>query len=207
MTFWETVQCGEYIMIALAVIVIVICCIWISKSLKFERERKSYSSMMQRLRDYVMEGDIENARNLCQAGTTAGSRVVGAGINNIGDSMHNLKLAMHDAIEEETEGFYSGMSWIKSLSVISPLLGLGGTLIGITDRLRDIGERGGVTDLSVLSGAISPTIVTTVAGLGVGIFAIVAYTCLDKIMETGVKRLKGLAYDLTELLNEPSKGF
>ena len=66
MTFWETVERGEYIMIALAVIFILIVCIWIICSTRLTKQNKSYTIFMQKVRDFVVEGDIENATGVCE---------------------------------------------------------------------------------------------------------------------------------------------
>ena len=97
-----------------------------------------------------------------------------------------------------------GIQWLKVIAVVSPLLGLGGTLLGVIDRLRDLGEMGGMVDLSMLCSEIAPTIVTTVAGLGVGIFSLIASTWLDTVIENSKVTIDKISYDFLELLNQPS---
>lgn len=204
MTFWETVERGEYVMIALAVILIVIICIWWARAAVLGKESSSYPSLMQRLRDHITEGDLDNARNLCQASKSAGAKVIDTGVKYIGHPMLQLKSAMADVASIEKDSMGKGSIWLRAFAIISPLLGLGGTLVGIIDRLRDMGEMGGIADASVISAQIAPTIVTTVAGLGVGIFAIIAYTALDSKVENAKNKLDHLAVEFSDLLNEPS---
>ena len=118
--------------------------------------------------------------------------------------MTELSLAMHNVGETEKEGLDSGVRWLRLLAVVSPLLGVGGTLVGIIDRLRDLGESDILVDLSILSAEIAPTLVTTVAGLGVGIFSLVAATFLESTISSTKNGLDRLSNEFTDLLKEPS---
>ncbi|MCH5234125.1 MAG: MotA/TolQ/ExbB proton channel family protein [Muribaculaceae bacterium] len=204
MTFWETVERGEYVMIALAVLFILSIIIWWVRSAKLGRDRKTYPDLMHRVRDHVIEGDIDNARQLCDTIATPGAKVVETGLSRVGKSMLEVTTSMQETALIEKDSMTRGIRWLRFIAVISPLLGLGGTLVGIIDRLRDLGELGPTVDLSMLCGAISPTIVTTVAGLGVGIFALVAITCLDARIDSSRRRLDELTVEFTDLLNEPA---
>ena len=204
MTFWETVERGEYVMIALAVIFILCLCIWWMRALKLSKQRKSYSTLMQRVRDHISEGDMENARQLCEVTSSPGAQVLCAGVSMIGKPMPEIKDAMDRAISCQRPVLSRGTLWLRAFGVISPLLGLGGTLVGIIDRLRDLGMAGSEVDLSALCASIAPTIVTTVAGLGVGIFALVALTFLSSAIIAAEKSLFNLEGEFTQLLNSPS---
>ena len=203
MTFWETVERGEYLMIPLALLLIVCICIWWVRAAKLSKYNKSYSNLMHRLRDLMVEGDLENARQLCELSASPGARVLEAGVRLVGHSISDVKAGMNDVSTVEKTKMAKGAGWLKAIAVISPLMSLCGTLIGIVDRLRWLGENP-QTDMAALCHAISPTIVTTVAGLGVGIFALLALGCLEGTITKSSLKIEELALDLTDLLNEPS---
>lgn len=204
MTVWTTIERGEYIMIALAVIFVACIVIWWVRGAVLRRQRREYGMLMQKVRDYITEGDLENAHEVCNATGGPGARILEAGIKRIGRQMTDVESAMANVKDIEKHEFMRGMRWLKAFAVISPLLGLGGTLVGITDRLRDMGELGPAVDISMVCGEIAPTIVTTVAGLIVGIFALIAMTFLDATVNKSDKELDQLSAEFTNLLNEPS---
>lgn len=204
MTFWETIQRGEYVMIALAVVFIAVIVIWWVKGARLYRQRKGYGMLMQRIRDHVTEGDLENARQLCKATATPGARVVEAGLARVGKPMSEVRSAMTETSRVEESRMETGVLWLRMIAAAAPLLGLGGTLVGVIDRLRDLAETGYGADIPTLGGAIAPTIVTTVAGLGVGIFSLLAYSCLNSAVATSKRRLEELYLNFTNLLEEPS---
>lgn len=203
MTFWETIERGEYVMIALAVLLIAAIAIWWVRGAALHRGRKGYGMLMQRLRDHVAEGDLENARQLCAAGDTPGCRVLEAGVARIGRPMPDVKTAIDQVKSLEFEEMQRGTIWLRFIAVASPLIGLGGTLVGVIDRLRDFGEVSSGASQQLLSGQIAPTIVTTVAGLGVGVFALFALACLASSIGRSRQALENLSVEFTDFLDEP----
>ena len=158
---------------------------------------------MQRVRDYVLEGDLENARQLCEMTQTPGAKVVEAGLEHVGDSMTEVKSAMAEISSIEKAKLYKGSDWIRTIAVISPILGLGGTLSGIMQQLWELGEDPS-TDVSIICAAISPTLATTIAGLGVGIFALIALTCVETSINTSKRKIDELNAGFIQLLNQPA---
>lgn len=204
MTFWETVERGEYVMIPLAVLLIAVVCVWWVRTASLSRKKKGYADLMHRVRDHIEEGDLENARQLCVATDSPGARMVCAGVENIGKPMNEVRAAMSDVADIEKRDMNKGMRWLRAIGVITPLLGLGGTLVGMVDRLRDLGEEAVNVDTAAVCAALAPTIVTTVAGIGVGIFSLFALVCLEGSADSASRRLDEVGVEFTSLLNEPS---
>lgn len=204
MTFWETVERGEYVMIAEAVLLILCVCIWWIRSIRLGSQSKKYSPLMQRVRDHVVEGDIENARQLCSASPSPGAAVIESGLSHLGKSMLEIRAAISQVSQIEKESMGRGSRWLRAIAVIAPLLGLGGTLVGVIDRLRELGVAGASVDIAAVCDNIAPTIVTTVAGLGVGVFALVAFTFLEGRIDSSRRKLDMVANEFTDLLNEPA---
>jgi biopolymer transport protein ExbB len=85
-------------------------------------------------------------------------------------------------IKEKAQGYVQsqevGMSFIKIIATISPLLGLLGTVIGILSAFQVIAQKG-MSDPSFFAGGISMALVTTVAGLIVSIPHFIGYNFLS----------------------------
>lgn len=204
MTFWETIQRGEYVMFALALIFIAIIMIWSVRGAKLRIEAKQGVKLMPRLRDHITESDVENARQICRSSDTPGGRVLASGLNHIGSPMEEIQKNLKHTTDTEKEDFRRGILWLRLFSIVSPLLGLGGTLVGVIDVLRDLGLQESPVTTAQVSGGIAPTIVTTVAGIGVGIFALVALASLNSQVLRAGRNLNNLSQSFIDLLNEPS---
>ena len=204
MTFWETVASGEYVMIALAVILIAVGVVWIMRGSRLSREKRESEGLMPAVRDNVMEGDIETAGQICLNSGTHTAEVVEAGLKQMGRPMPEVEAAMQKVSNAKIAEMRYGLEWLRLLAVVSPLIGLGGTLIGVTDRLRDLGESEVPVDFAILCSSIAPTIVTTVAGIVTGIIALISLTSLETQINSVRKVINGCSAEFIDLLNEPS---
>ena len=204
MTVWDTIQAGEYVMFALAVILIIAACIWITCSVVARKRKRSYIGLMHRVTDNVEEGDLDNAARYCESKQTPGALVILAGIRRVGNPLGEIESALDFAIDSQKDRLNKPLIWLRLFSVTSPLIGFGGTLVGLTDRLRDLGNMEQPIDLAMICSETAPTIVTTVAGLVVGVFSLLALAALETSISGHTTRLKNLASDFLNLISKPS---
>ena len=97
-------------------------------------------------------------------------------------------------IEYETKKLLSGLTVIKNIAIISPLLGLLGTVVGIYILFDQITLKG-LGDPTIFSGGIAIALITTVAGIIVSIPHQIAYnhfiSAIDTIEVKAKKELVG----------------
>ncbi len=97
-------------------------------------------------------------------------------------------------IEYETKKLESGLTVIKNIAIISPLLGLLGTVVGIYILFDQITLKG-LGDPTIFSGGIDIALITTVAGIIVSIPHQIAYnhfiSAIDTIEVKAKKELVG----------------
>lgn len=204
MNFWDTIVRGEYVMFALALMLVAVAAIWWARGVSLSSLRKKNVSLMNRIRDYIMEGDIENAHGLAEGSNFPGAKVIEAGVTRLGRPVAEIIASMELASEAQGPVIERGRRWLYAIAVMAPLIGAAGSLAGICDAFRNVAEAGGDADLALLSSMIAPALVATVAGLGVGVFAIFAFYCLDGSMAKAKNDLSHLTLDFADLLNEPS---
>lgn len=204
MNFLEIISRGEYVIIALAVILIVVIIIWSIRVSVLKHEFRLSRTLMPRLRDYIMEGDLENALHLCQNIKGVGSLVIGCGVSYMGRPMPEIHSAMRLVNEANSSSLEKGSRWLYAFAVISPLIGLGGTLAGICNILQRVAQTGPVTDMAIIANEIAPSIITTCAGIVVGLFSYIAYICLDGYVAKAKQYISKLSIEFTDILNSPS---
>lgn len=104
-------------------------------------------------------------------------------INKIRQNI-NMQKDLVSQIEYEVKKLESGLVLIKNIAIISPLLGLLGTVVGIYQAFLKIGLDG-LGDASVFSSGIAVALITTIAGIIVSIPHQIAYnhfiSLIDKI--------------------------
>ncbi len=101
-------------------------------------------------------------------------RILAAGLENIGSGRYVMKDAIEEAgrhVVHELERFLNSLG---TIAAITPLLGLLGTVIGMIKVFAAITTYG-VGDPTVLADGISQALITTAAGLSVGIPSLMFY--------------------------------
>jgi len=99
----------------------------------------------------------------------------------------SLQRATQIASSEELTRMESRLSWLATCGVVSPFIGLFGTVWGIIDAFHGLGTAGSATLRAVAPG-ISEALITTAAGLAAAIPAVIAYNVfMQNIREFGAR--------------------
>mgnify|MGYP003531201803 len=94
---------------------------------------------------------------------------------------------------------------LATISGGAPMLGFLGTVIGMVQAFYDMANAGNNIDITVLSNGIYTAMITTVAGLVVGIIAFFAYNFLVSMLDSVVQKMEHRTMEFMDLLNEPIK--
>ena len=204
LSFWSLVIDGGYIMIPLAVLLLVSIYIFIERCFALHRAAKNDDTFMKRIRDYIMEGDIENAVNLCKRTDTPYARLILKGVNRIGRPMNDVLVAIENTGNIEVANLAKGFSWLSITAAGAPMLGFLGTVVGMIEAFFALANAGTSANITVLSSGIYQALVTTVAGLVVGIAALFAYNFLVSRVNRIMNSLEAKTMEFMDLLNEPA---
>lgn len=204
LSFWSLVMDGGYIMIPLAVLLLVSIYIFIERCFALHRASKNDDTFMKRIRDYIMEGDIENAVNLCKRTDTPYARLILKGVNRIGRPMNDVLVAIENTGNIEVANLGKGFTWLSTTAAGAPMLGFLGTVVGMIEAFFALANAGTSANITVLSSGIYQALVTTVAGLVVGIAALFAYNYLVSRVNRIMNSMEAKTMEFMDLLNEPS---
>lgn len=204
LSFWSLVIDGGYIMIPLAVLLVVSIYIFIERCLALHRASKLDASFMKRIRDYVMEGDLENAETLCKRTDTPYSRLILKGVTRIGRPMNDVLMAIENTGNIEVANLGKGFTWLSTTAAGAPMLGFLGTVVGMIEAFFALATAGTAANITVLSSGIYQALVTTVAGLVVGIAALFAYNYLVSRVNRIMNHMEAQTMEFMDLLNEPT---
>lgn len=204
LSFWSLVKDGGFIMIPLAVLLLVVIYVFSERALVISRAAKEDKSFMDRIRDYVHEGDLESARNLCKKTPTPYARLIEKGLSRIGRNMNDVLVAIENTGNIEVAALGKGLPWLSTTAAGAPMLGFLGTVVGMIEAFFAIAKAGTAANITVLSSGIYQALVTTVAGLVVGIIALFAYNFLVAKINSVMNSLESKTMEFMDLLNEPA---
>ena len=96
--------------------------------------------------------------------------------------LHNWEQTISAGTQKELHLMEKGLGTLSTIAAVGPLFGFMGTVLGMIKVFMKIQQTAGGVDISLLAGGIWEALITTVAGLVVGILALSFYNQLiDKI--------------------------
>lgn len=118
--------------------------------------------------------DIPLARSICERHPGPFSRLVRVALDSRSHPREEMRDLVEDQGRQEVGRLEQGLGLLETIAAIAPLLGLLGTVFGMIEVFNVV-ARQGVGQAQSLSGGISQALITTAAGLSIGIPALVAY--------------------------------
>lgn len=202
---WDLCLNGGWIMIVLAVLLIVAIYVIIERAIVIHAASKQDSTFMKRIKDYIHSDEIENARNLCSQTDTPYARLIGKGLSRIGRPMNDVLVTIENTGNLEIASLSKGLTWLATIAGGAPMIGFLGTVIGMVQSFFDIANSGSSAQIGTFADGIYTALVTTVAGLIVGIIAMFAYNYLVARVNKVMNLMEANIMEFMDLLNEPAK--
>jgi biopolymer transport protein ExbB len=196
---------GGPIMIPIVLLSFVAVFIFFDRYFAIRNAAKVDPRLMERVKKFVNEGKIELAYELCRSENTPTSRMIEKGISRIGRPMHDVTTAIENVGNLEVSKLEKGLPVLASVAGGAPMLGFLGTVTGMISAFYDMANAGNNIDITLLSSGIYQAMVTTVAGLIVGIVAYFAYNILVSNVEKVVFNMEYTTNEFMDMLYEPAK--
>jgi biopolymer transport protein ExbB len=205
-SIWQLiVDGGWYIMGPMGIMSLMAFYIIIERSLAIRRALKEEKDFMNKIKDYIHEGKIDSARNLCAQTSSPISRMLDKGISRIGKPLKDIEVSIENAGKLEIYQLEKGLSVLATIAGAAPMLGFLGTVIGMIVTFHTMKISGAGVEISALSGGIMQAMVTTVAGLVVGIIAYVAYNTLVARVTKVIQNMEATTIAFMDVLDSPAK--
>jgi len=205
MNIWELTVKGGWLMIPIALLLFIAIAVLIERIIVIKKADKEDPTFMNRIKDYIHEGRIDSAINLCRMTNTPISRMIEKGISRLGRPMNDILVAIENVGNIEIAKLEKGFTWVATAAGAAPMLGFLGTVTGMVRAFFDMANAGSNVDITLLSSGIYEALVTTVGGLIVGVIALFSYNYLVAQVTGAVNKMETRSMEFMDLLNEPTK--
>lgn len=205
MSLWELAVQGGWIMLVLAIFSVIAVYIFIERFITINKASKKDDMFMETIRNYMLDGKLNEAKVLCQRAATPLSRMIEKGISRVGKPLNDIQTAVENVGNLEVSTLEKGVAILAMISGAGPMLGFLGTVIGMIRAFYDMSMAGNNIDIELLSTGIYQAMVTTVGGLIVGIVAFIFYNVLVSQIDKVVNLLESKSIEFMDVLNEPVK--
>ncbi len=203
LSLWELAKEGGWIMVVLAIFSIIAVYIFSERFITINKASKRDDNFMNVIRECMIEGKLEEAKDLCRQTDTPISRMIEKGISRIGKPLNDIQTAIENVGNLEVSKLEKGVALIGMISGAAPMLGFLGTVTGMIRAFYDMSMAGNNIDIELLSAGIYEAMVTTVGGLFVGILAYIFYNVIVSKIDKVVNLLESKSIEFMDVLNEP----
>ncbi len=192
---------GNLIMITLGVLSILSVYLFIERYNTLKKASRKDASFLNSIKNYIQDNDVKAAKTLCKNTNTSISRMLEKGIDRIDKPMTDISAAIENQGKLEVYVLENNLANLATIAGAAPMIGFLGTVIGMIVAFHEMASAGGNIDIEMLSKGIYTAMVTTVAGLVVGIIAYIAYNVLVTKVEKVVFLLETTTTDFMDLLH------
>jgi biopolymer transport protein ExbB len=202
-SFWELAMAGGPLMIPLVICSVIAIYIFVERILTINKANVSSDAFMGRIKELVLKGDINGAKILCSQHDTPVARMIEKGVARIGSPLKNIEASIENVGKIEVFRLEKNLSVLATIAGAAPMIGFLGTVIGMVSAFIAIAQEEGSVSPKLLADGIYTAMVTTVAGLIVGIIAYLGYNFLVTRVSKVVHRMEYSSIEFIDLLQEP----
>ena len=192
---------GTIIMSSLGILSRVAVYILFERYSAIKKASQEDENFLKSIRNFVEANDIEAAKTLCRNTDNPIARMIEKGVNRIDKPMTDISAAIENQAKLEIYKMENNLANLATIAGAAPMIGFLGTVIGMIVAFHEMASAGGNVDVEMLSKGIYTAMVTTVAGLVVGIIAYISYNYLVSKVDKVVFQLEAKTTDFLDILH------
>ncbi len=203
-SLFELISKGGWTMFPLFLLSVGAVYIFVDRFLVIMKASKDPGAFMETIRDKMLKGDVSGALATCEQFDSPFARMIGKGVSRIGNPLKNIAESVENVGTIEIFKLEKNLSVLATISGAAPMIGFFGTVIGMIRAFMSMAEAEAAVSPKLLSAGIYEAMITTAAGLFVGIIAYVGYNYLVAKVEKTVHNMEAASIDFIDLLQEPT---
>jgi len=192
MNLLEIIARGGFLMIFITLCSLIAVAVIIEKLLSLRKASINTKHFLLRLKNLLVKAQMSEAVDYCARTPGPLANVLRKGIARRARNKKEMEETISNAAKEEIFYLERRLGVLATIAGVAPLLGFLGTVTGMIRAFMEIQRLGGNVNSTVLAGGIWEALMTTAAGLIVGIPTFIFYnwllTKVQKVvfeMETG----------------------
>jgi biopolymer transport protein ExbB len=150
-------------------------------------------------------GKLDNAIMLCSRENTASGNILRSGISIIGRPISEIESVMEKTANIEIAQMEKGLGHLGLISGIAPILGFIGTISGVIKIFHTISNTGNL-NIQTISGGLYEKMISSGAGLVVGVIAYCAYHLFNMMIDNFTLKVQRQTLEIINVIQEPQNG-
>jgi biopolymer transport protein ExbB len=186
------------------IIILLFFCIYIivERYLSIKKATRQDENMINDVRIQLKTGKIDNAIMMCGRGNTASGNIIKSGISIIGRPISEIESVMERTANVEIAEMEKGLGYLGLISGIAPILGFIGTISGVIKIFHTISNTGNL-NIQTISGGLYEKMISSGAGLVVGVVAYSAYHLFNMMIDHFSLKVQKQTLDIINVIQQP----
>lgn len=202
LSLWDMIVKGGWLMIPIFLLSVIAVYIFCERYMLIRKYSNARTTFMDEVRTNLLKGNDKAAIATCQQENTPLSRILVKGIIHQDLPVSELRAIVESNANLEVSAMEKGLSTLATCSGMAPMIGFLGTVVGMVQAFYDMAQAGNNINITLLSRGIYTAMITTVAGLIVGIMAYFAYNALTARIDKVVNKMEETSADFMETIYE-----
>ena len=174
----------------------------IERFLSIQKMTKQDANLMSDVKQQLQNGRLENAVMLCSRENTSSGTILRSGVSIIGRPITEIESVMERTAELEIAKMEKGLGYLGLISGIAPILGFIGTISGVIKIFHTISNTGNL-NIQTISGGLYEKMISSGAGLVVGVIAYSAYHLFNMMIDNYTSKVQRQTLDIIKVIQEP----
>lgn len=192
-------------MIPIFVLSVISVYIFFERYLLLRKYAHNNPDFTDNIRNCLSAGKDREAISCCHEENTPMSRILVKGIRHKELPAGELRSVIESSANLEVSGMEKGLSTLATCAGMAPMIGFLGTVVGMVQAFYDMAMAGNNVNITLLSRGIYTAMITTVAGLIVGIIAYFAYNALTARIDKIVNNMESIIAEYMDIVYEIKK--
>jgi len=154
-------------------------------------------ALIARIREAFKAGNYQEAWNICKANKCFLSNVLANGLERVGRSKDAVEFIVEETALREANDLKTNTTYLSVIGVVSPMIGLTGTVWGMIGAFKALGDNG-IANPSLLAGKIGEVLVATMSGLLVAVPAFIFFYVLRARGQGAILHAESQVYRLLD---------
>ena len=157
----------------------------IQLAISLKKDKLAPPPLVDSLRQLIGSGNYQEAWETCNANKNYLANVLKSGLSRLGRGKEAVESALSEHGMRESTLLRTRNSYLSVIGVVSPMIGLLGTVIGMMGAFAVLGASG-MSDPKGLAGKISEVLLATASGLFIAIPAFIAYYVFRNMSQASI---------------------
>ncbi len=200
----ELLTLGGWIMLPLGILFLTTIYLFVERTMAIRKASRIDGNFMNIIRDHIVNGNVTAARSFAKNTNNPVARIIDKGIQRLGKPIDSIEKSMENVGKLELYNMERNLGVLSLIAGIAPMFGFLGTIIGMFQLFYTLAATGEFT-IQTMANGIYTKMVTSAAGLIIGLMAYIAHNFLSTQVDKTANKMEASSSEFIDILQEPTR--